>query len=399
MMLSRKTSVSQQLRILAPTRYLWTFNGPRHSRHQIIRRSFLPTNKISPKREGVTVFLTPPWQRVDLVHAFNRIPITTSPYIIGFESHLPRAFGLETTRYYRLLRSRLVSAQCRRIIAISRHAKNFFHHFHGGSPEFEELERKLEVRFPNIDIPDLAPDRETSLMDRSHTPDGAALKLVFVGNHFARKGGCVAVRVAEIANERRCPIHVSIVSSLQVGAQTWTDPLDPDFFTPYYKLFDLPNVRFCKSLPNEEVLQILRSADFSLLATVADTFGFSAIESLANATPVIATRQGALPEFLRHGEDSILLDQDVNEFGYWKYSSHPERGTKKFEKLFRDEVERLAQETYAALEPLVGDHGTIARMRLEARRTAIAHFDADRATEYWDSVYEQSVANPRTQAA
>jgi len=58
------------------------------------------------------------------------------------------------------------------------------------------------------------------------------------------------------------------------------------------------NVTFDKSLPNEMVIEALRSAEFLILTTLSDAFGLSAIESLAVGTPVIATLQGALPEFI-----------------------------------------------------------------------------------------------------
>lgn len=379
----------RQLNILAPQRYTWTFNGPRRSLHNVTRRPFIPFNKVAPQLEGVTVLLSPLWQNVDLVHAFNRIPLTTRPFVIGFESHLPRAFGLERSHYFRSLRRVLASERCKKIVAISNHARKIFFSMHADSSEYDALNRKLEVRFPNIIIPDEA-EIEAG---RTQHENSETLNVVFVGNHFARKGGCVAVRLAEIAEEQRCPIHVTVISKLEVGAQTWTDPLNPAFFTPFFKLLSLPNVTFHKSLPNAAVLPILRSGDFSLLTTVADTFGFSVIESLANATPVIATRQGALPEFLRHKHDSLLLDLDVNEAGYWRYSSHPERGTEKFERIFRDEIERLAQGAFQMLVPLIGDKATLNRMRCAALKTARTHFDAAVATEYWDSLYEECLAS------
>src|SRR5262245_41704508 len=93
--------------ILAPTRYPWSFNSPQPSAHSIENREFLPLNKLSYRVEGVTLFNPWPPKRFDLVHAFNRIPLGPTPFVIGFESHLPRAFGLEGTGYYRFLIRRL----------------------------------------------------------------------------------------------------------------------------------------------------------------------------------------------------------------------------------------------------------------------------------------------------
>ena len=83
----------KQLRILAPIRYPWTFNGPRNSEHIIERRSFVPFDWISKKFEAITVFNPLPPRCSDLVHAFNRIPLGSTPFVKGFESHLPRALA------------------------------------------------------------------------------------------------------------------------------------------------------------------------------------------------------------------------------------------------------------------------------------------------------------------
>lgn len=55
---------------------------------------------------------------------------------------------------------------------------------------------------------------------------------------------------------------------------------------------------FRRSASNAEVVETLGAADFSILTTLSDTFGYTAIESLAVGRPVVATPQGALPEFI-----------------------------------------------------------------------------------------------------
>ncbi|TIX40405.1 MAG: hypothetical protein E5V19_05095, partial [Mesorhizobium sp.] len=72
-------------------KYPTSFVTPRVSRHTILRKRFLPFNLVSSKLEGVT--LIEPALSVDVVHAFNRIPVNSSKFIISFESHLPRQFA------------------------------------------------------------------------------------------------------------------------------------------------------------------------------------------------------------------------------------------------------------------------------------------------------------------
>jgi glycosyltransferase involved in cell wall biosynthesis len=216
---------------------------------------------------------------------------------------------------------------------------------------------------------------------------GEPLVVSFVGSHFGRKGGCVAVRMAELAQQRGFPLTVQIVSKLEAGGSIWTDPPQKALFEPYRKLLNLPNVRFYSGLPNHEVLALLRKSHFSILATFSDTFGYSAIESMMNYTPVIATRQGALPEFIRHGENGILLDLPVNELGEWHHQLYGPRRSKRYRENYFMEIERMAAETLAHLENIAGKPDTLRALRENARQEAVNKFDCKRASAYWDALY------------
>ena len=377
----------EQLRVLAPVGYPWRFNSPRHSRHLIETRTFVPMNYVSPKLEGITVFNPLPPRRFDLIHAFNRIPMGHSPFIIGFEDYLPRAFGLEQSAYYRWLRDILVSPRCHKIVAISEHASTVFRSLHESHELAQDLFAKLSVQYPNIDIPDVA--------DALADDDFSELTLTFVGNDFGRKGGCVAVKLAEKALAKGLPLKVEIVSSLNMGGAVWTDPLSTEFFDRYRALLDLPNVTLHGRLGNAEVKSLLARSHFSILTTLGDTFGYSAIESMAYWTPVIATRQGALPEFVRHLDNGLVIDLATSKIGQWIHQSSPERGTKHFETIFEDETERIASETFALLVDLSNQPQKLRHMRLRARETCIEMFDAKHATKVWDAAYDEAVRSRR----
>jgi N-acetyl-alpha-D-glucosaminyl L-malate synthase BshA len=56
----------------------------------------------------------------------------------------------------------------------------------------------------------------------------------------------------------------------------------------------------------ESVAPLLASADLFLLPSAHESFGLSALEALATGVPVIGTREGGLPEVVRHGETGSL---------------------------------------------------------------------------------------------
>jgi glycosyltransferase involved in cell wall biosynthesis len=378
----------KQLRVLAPTRYPWTFNGPRRSAHIIERRSFVPFDWISNKIEATTIFNPLPPRRFDLIHAFNRIPLSTTPFVIGFESHLPRAFGLERTTYFRRLINMLSGERCRAIVAISEHARKIFQDTHNGRPGSPEMLDKLCVRYPNVDVSDDEDLLEEDIPGR--------VKVTFVGSHFGRKGGCVAVELARNANAADFPLDVEIVSSLQVGGSIWTDPASASFFDKYFALLDQPNVRHYRSLDNRAVIDLLRRSHFCLLATFGDTFGFTAIEALANSTPVIATDQGALPEFIGHRLNGMLLDLPTNPHGEWIHSSSPVRDTERFEKMFSEEVSRLAKQALDEIMLAMQDARAYLAMRRAAKSTARRLFDSRAADRFWDNLYVRAVGETRS---
>jgi glycosyltransferase involved in cell wall biosynthesis len=374
--------MASSLSILAPTRYPWRFNSPRQSRHRIAVRNFLPLNYISNKIEGITIFNPLPPRRFDLIHAFNRIPISRLPFVIGFESHLPRGFGIEGSGFFRYMTDRIADKRCRAVVATSQFARRTFVKMHESSAHRDILNEKLHVRLPNIRIEEID--------DALDGPITETIRVVFVGNHFGRKGGCVTLRMAELAYARRLPILFEVISKFEVGRLSWTDPLKPGYFDRYRKLLELPNVRYHGALPNAAVLAAIRHAHFTVLATFSDTFGYSAIEAMANYTPVIATAQGALPEFIQHGKNGILLDLDTDEIGEWLHRGK-DRTTDDFARQHGEEVDRLAD---AALDAVMGfaANGTeYCALRRNARMTAVALFSADRATSYWDELYERSV--------
>lgn len=373
----------RQLKILGiRDRYPFAFNSPRVSRHRIETRRFLPLERFPPLT-GATVVNPWPPRNFDLLHAWNRIPFGPTPFIIGYESHLPRAWGRERTAAYRLQMDTLLSPNCRRIVAVSEAAQLTFLQQHEDHPRVDELKAKLIKRFPNAHIPKMVEWFDPAVgIDR--------LRLLFVGGHFARKGGCVAVRLAEKARAANIPIDVTIVSSLQCGGGIWTDPLRPEFFEPYLKLLDQPNITLLKGAPNAKVLELASRSHMSLLLTFGDTFGYSAFESMMCYAPVVATALTSLPEFV-NSENGVLLQMETNRGREWKHTSRPDRDTPAFEKVFADTVERLTDETLAACVELLADPHRLAAMRKAARRTADEMFNAEDAAKWWDDLYSEVV--------
>ncbi|MEL6317033.1 MAG: glycosyltransferase family 4 protein, partial [Pseudomonadota bacterium] len=338
--------------------------------------------------DGVTV-ITPDF-KADVLHAHNRLVFTSRPSLISFESFLPRRFALtERNPLARAMERHIRRNSVRRLVAMSHFAARIFRKQHRDAPGFEALDAKLMVRHPALEIGEAE--------DRMDLAAGGPLRLLFVGAHFARKGGCVAARMAQLAAERKLPLEVVVISSMQMGGGIWTDPVDPEVYAPYLKALEGPNVTVMGAQPNAVVRAELGRSHFSLLATLADTFGYSAIESMAEHTPVIGTEICALPEFITDGVNGLTLPLDSNDVGQWAHLDHTQLGEASYAKRFCETVDQLAETALARLAPYFEAPERLAPLRAEARRTAVTRFDAAASDAAWDALYSQiATEDPRT---
>jgi len=66
-------------------------------------------------------------------------------------------------------------------------------------------------------------------------------------------------------------------------------------------------VRFLGGGSRDDVLELFRAADASLLSSAWENFPHTVVEALAVGTPVIATAVGGVPEIVRDGENGLLV--------------------------------------------------------------------------------------------
>ena len=76
-------------------------------------------------------------------------------------------------------------------------------------------------------------------------------------------------------------------------------------------------VVFAGSLPQKQLLPYYQKADVLVNPSLSEAFGMSLVESMATATPVIATKIGGMTEIVEHGVSGLLVEpansQDLAE--------------------------------------------------------------------------------------
>lgn len=73
------------------------------------------------------------------------------------------------------------------------------------------------------------------------------------------------------------------------------------------RLEALGHARFLGPLPRQQVLELFRAGDASLLSSAWENFPHGVVESLAAGSPVVATAVGGVTEVVRDGENGLLV--------------------------------------------------------------------------------------------
>ena len=121
--------------------------------------------------------------------------------------------------------------------------------------------------------------------------------LAFLGRISPEKGVEHAVEIA-----RRTGMKLKIAAKIE-----------PKIYTEYTKkvlpLFDEPFVEFIGEIGDHEKSDFLGGAQATLFPiTWPEPFGLVMIESLAVGTPVIAFKNGSVPEILNHGKTGFIVN-------------------------------------------------------------------------------------------
>lgn len=240
---------------------------------RITKKGYMPTWKS---------FFFRPFNRA-LFFGFNTIRVDGGPFVVFFETTLPR---IPAER--RLLRARqipsLSSEKCKAIIAISQCA--------------HDLQQNLNLGHRNIEV--LHPPQKVLVaptwVKKFNKMD--IVRFFFVGRDFARKGGIEILRALDGLKPSNW--QLTIVSNFQIA----------DYATQYTlneqtslrkEIEDIlkrnrMQIEVYHDLPNEEVLRLMQTSHVGLLPTWHDTYGYSVLEMQASGLPVITTDVRALPE-------------------------------------------------------------------------------------------------------
>ncbi len=123
-------------------------------------------------------------------------------------------------------------------------------------------------------------------------PGNRRLKLLFVGSLSQRKGIADLFAVANALDK--------YVELTVVGKKVTDDCAPLNTALAKHKYFS--------SLPNNDILKLMRDADLLIFPSLFEGFGLVICEAMSQGTPVITTERTAGPDLITHGEDGWLIN-------------------------------------------------------------------------------------------
>jgi glycosyltransferase involved in cell wall biosynthesis len=330
--------------------------------------------------ERLDSFALLPGLGYDLIHSFDAVPLLTRcPFVLTFEDYVPRMPEDRPIPWLeKYLVDRLLRPQCIALLAMSEYAIRQIKDQHRGRPELDRLLAKCEVIYPGV--------RPTRFAPKSARNE---LTLLFVGADFYRKGGPALVRAHKSLRAAGVPVKTIIVSSRRWSVGDYIGPPDARGVQAAEQELSAEGISLHRSLPNNEVRGLMAQADFLILPTLHDTFGYVSLEAMAAATPVIATATCALTEIVEPGVSGFLLafDNDA-EVGKWKWIYGQKRPG--YIEAYWSTISGLASALTERLRQCWDTRSDYEALSAGALARIDAKFHANRARDRLEEIYERA---------
>jgi glycosyltransferase involved in cell wall biosynthesis len=254
-----------------------------------------------------------------------------------------------------------------------------FERQHTGDPRLTAMRAKVQVIYPTV-------HNVTAQL----TPTDGSLRLFFVGRDFMRKGLPVVTRAHARLRSQGIPVLTTIVSSLNWRRRDYIAPdVGYDLDSERARL-NQPGIEYLDEISNADILRRMSEAHFTLLPTLHDTFGYSAIESLACGTPIIATNTCAIPEIIEDGVSGALLPLKCDaESGDWEGIAIRYRDSVRYTELYRATVDDLSAKLSDRLLQFWEARGDFRLLRANAANRFHQRFDPIKTRQRLETLYER----------
>lgn len=250
-------------------------------------------------------------QSVELVHAFNEIPMGLRPFIVSFENELPRYLGKVQPWQTRVGYALLSSERCRNILALSEIAAGKLRHDLAAAG-LGAVVGKVDVFRGGMALVSTFKDNATAPV----TANLAPLKLLFVGRDPFGKGLVPFLDALDECRRQGASIQATIVCNFETRDYI-SKGRNLDTETLFARMHLDPDITHHLLLPNREIHRLMLSHEVFIFPTLDESLGWVAIEAAMAGMPVIATNVYAIPELVIDGVTGFLIPLRLNETSRW----------------------------------------------------------------------------------
>lgn len=224
------------------------------------------------------------FNKVNLYHFFNTISPIKKPWLVTFETSVPRLEPNFLNGY-----KWLCGPYCIRLIAISKRAFDAQCFQLERFPQFREhILSKMEILTPSQKL------NTTTVELRARRSE---LVVTFVGRAFFRKGGWEMLKAfSQISNKKH--IRLNIVSGLETEG-FMDEHVTPNIINEVKRLIRNDScITYFEKLKNAGVMELFKHSDIAILPSYAETYGYSLLEAMSCGCAVIAADISPFSEFV-----------------------------------------------------------------------------------------------------
>lgn len=330
-------------------------------------------------------------KKVDVLHLFNQVSYGSTPWVVTFETTLPRfrsllnahhgsgssfAGAADDAKIAKAMRA-LIAPACKRIIALSDCARRMEVALTQHFPQAQDaIAAKTMVLHP-------PQAKLIESLTQKESLTGREVRFLFVGASFFRKGGMEVIEtLQQLKRQHGYALHLTIVSNLLIDNYATQETAADVARAREVIAANRDWITHHARLDNRAVLQLMRDADVGLLPSYADTYGYVVLEFQAAGCPVITTDVRAMPE-INDDDKGWLIAVPKNAQGEAIYTTAADR-------------ERISAAIRAGLERAVHEiflNRDIIGHKAQRALTYIAeHHDPTRVSEQLRCLYTTAVS-------
>lgn len=252
-------------------------------------------------------------QKVDLIHTWNAIPLSNIPFVVSFENEIPRYLGSVSKWQESLGLSILNSNRCLAILALSNIAATLARE-KMDALGYPEIANKIKVFRGGVDVGNLDEENEKTATEIGYE---RPLKILFVGSDLFPKGFVPAYMALKNLIEKGANINFSVVGQFKDSGyvlrenspnpQKWDKLLQTSAWATHYK-----------SLPNKDVIKLMKNCDVLIFPSYDESLGWAIIEAALLGVPAITTNIFAIPELVKSNVTGYVIDINLGQQNRWQ---------------------------------------------------------------------------------